>query len=49
MPTWNENPISFARSSWRRRMVRGQYGHSLPSTMMSQANRARFDLNGTRV
>ena len=49
MPTLNVYPSSFARASWRRRIVRGQYGHSLPSTVMSQANRARPGLNGTGV
>ena len=29
--------------------MRGQYGHSSPSTVMSQAKRARFGCHGTGV
>ena len=42
----NSNPSSAARASWLRRIVRGQYGHGSPSTVMSQANRAISGFHG---
>ena len=45
----NSNPFSFACASTRRRIVRGQYAHSSPSTVTSQAKRARFGCHGTGV
>ena len=38
-----------ARESTLRRIVRGQYGHGSPSTVTSQAKRARFGCHGTGV
>ena len=48
-PILNSKPASDARSSWWRRIVRGQYGHSSPSTVASQANQAISGFHGSRV
>ena len=45
----NSIPFSSALASTRRRIVRGQYGHSSPSTVTSHAKRARFGCHGTGV
>ena len=45
----NSKPCSRALASWRRRIVRGSYGHSSPSTVMSQAKRATVGSHGTGV
>ena len=42
-------PFVRAFSIWRRRIVRGSYGHSSPSTWMSQAKRATVGSQGTGV
>ena len=48
-PTLKSKPIAFARSSWLRRIVRGQYGHGSPSTVTSQAKRAISGFHGNGV
>ena len=48
-PILNSNPSSAARASWLRRIVRGQYGHGSPSTVMSQAKRAISGFHGRCV